>query len=379
MHMRALVMALLATGMLAPGLARAELDNLKEELPNLKPENNCAMMAFYGGTQICRWLSNGMTQCQPVGMLGPSPDCPNAGKQPLIPVPLAPPVIQPSALAGNPYVQSAAVPIGQPFVWPFGQVPAPSPFPSPFPAPLPPSAQQPASFPQMAPLPWPLFPTPPAVAADSGKTGVPSATAPTPAPAAMPVATTLAQAQPVAEPAATPRAAPAPATAAPAVSIPAAIPSTAAAPAAAAPTSPGPMAAVPASPQAEPPVTPGTLTLTAGPALEDALAHFDFDSAKLTSRGRARIDAWLAQYPRDIPVLVTGHTDRLGSRQYNQKLSKRRAESVRQYLVDKGVTAKNIEVRAKGESEPIKFCKGGATPATKACLAPNRRVVIALD
>lgn len=123
----------------------------------------------------------------------------------------------------------------------------------------------------------------------------------------------------------------------------------------------------------------GSLTLTGGPTPDDALAHFDFDSSKLTNRGRARIDAWLAQYPTEFLVLVTGHTDRLGPRNYNLKLSKRRAEAVRQYLLKKGVAPKMIKVRAKGESEPVKFCKGGATPATKACLAPNRRVVITLD
>ncbi len=73
---------------------------------------------------------------------------------------------------------------------------------------------------------------------------------------------------------------------------------------------------------------------------------------------------------------MTGHADRLGPAAYNLKLSGRRAETVKKYMVEKGVAAADVEVIAKGESEPVKHCKGSASKATIACLAPNRRVEI---
>ena len=111
-------------------------------------------------------------------------------------------------------------------------------------------------------------------------------------------------------------------------------------------------------------------------AKADALAHFDFDSANLTEAGRAALDAWLATTPGGKTIRVSGHADRLGPEPYNLKLSLRRAEAVKQYLVGKGMDPRRVELEARGESDPVKRCKGEATPATKACLAPNRRVVI---
>jgi OOP family OmpA-OmpF porin len=111
--------------------------------------------------------------------------------------------------------------------------------------------------------------------------------------------------------------------------------------------------------------------------LEDGLAHFGFDRAELSERGRAELDAWLKQPPpKGRSLRVTGHADRLGPASYNLKLSGRRAETVKNYLMTKGVDGNDIQVVAKGESEPVKHCKGGATKATIACLAPNRRVEI---
>jgi len=147
-------------------------------------------------------------------------------------------------------------------------------------------------------------------------------------------------------------------------------------------------AAVPQPDQAVGQAKPGTVDAAAGKtaaqaasdaAVADALAHFDFDRAELTAAGRAALDTWLAQAPKNQPVRVIGHADRLGPEPYNLKLSLRRAQSVRQYLTGKGVSARVIELEAKGESEPVKRCKGGATPATKKCLAPNRRAVVELE
>ena len=111
-------------------------------------------------------------------------------------------------------------------------------------------------------------------------------------------------------------------------------------------------------------------------ARQDALAHFEFDSAELTPVGRAMLDNWLKQASTNDPILVTGHADRLGPEPYNEKLSMLRAESVKKYLIEKGKPAKRIEIQAKGEKFPLISCTGTPTDATIACLAPNRRAEI---
>jgi OOP family OmpA-OmpF porin len=75
-------------------------------------------------------------------------------------------------------------------------------------------------------------------------------------------------------------------------------------------------------------------------------------------------------------VRIIGHADRLGSRQYNLRLSQKRADAVAAYLKARGVAA-SISTRGAGESEPVQTCAGKMS-RTKlvACLAPNRRVVI---
>ncbi|KAF0164405.1 MAG: OmpA-OmpF porin OOP family, partial [bacterium] len=154
------------------------------------------------------------------------------------------------------------------------------------------------------------------------------------------------------------------------------------------PASPAPapaasVAIVPAAPapaavkQASAATTPAPVAAPQPITLEDGLAHFDFDRAELSAQGRAELDAWLQQpLPKGTILRVTGHADRLGPAAYNLKLSGRRAETVKKYMVEKGVAAAGVEVIAKGESEPVKHCKGGASKATIACLAPNRRVEI---
>lgn len=77
-------------------------------------------------------------------------------------------------------------------------------------------------------------------------------------------------------------------------------------------------------------------------------------------------------------IVVTGHTDKLGSEQYNQKLSEKRARAVTTYIKSKGVAAQ-IKTIGAGESQPIKTCNG-QLPHDKfvACLSANRRVSIEL-
>ncbi len=110
---------------------------------------------------------------------------------------------------------------------------------------------------------------------------------------------------------------------------------------------------------------------------------FPFAKADLTSAAKARLDrdviGKLATCAGVEAVVIEGHADRIGSQQYNQKLSDRRAESVKAYLVDKGVDGNKAETIGMGKTVPAKFC-----PDIKdrkeliACLAPNRRAVISI-
>jgi OOP family OmpA-OmpF porin len=78
-------------------------------------------------------------------------------------------------------------------------------------------------------------------------------------------------------------------------------------------------------------------------------------------------------------VLVTGHTDKIGSDQYNQKLSERRANAVKAYLVTKGVEDGRLKAVGKGESEPVAACDGVKGKKLIECLQPNRRVVLSAE
>lgn len=111
-------------------------------------------------------------------------------------------------------------------------------------------------------------------------------------------------------------------------------------------------------------------------------ALFDFDKAILKPAGKAAIDSEiiskLSQVQKLELVLVTGHTDRIGTQAYNQKLSERRADAVRDYLVSKGVPRDKIETLGMGKTQPIPgvVCNQKALRELIACLAPNRRVEI---
>ena len=111
-------------------------------------------------------------------------------------------------------------------------------------------------------------------------------------------------------------------------------------------------------------------------------ALFDFDKAVLKPEGMAAIDTEIIAKLRDVQklelVLVTGHTDRIGSQAYNQKLSERRADAVRNYLVSKGVARDKIETLGMGKTQPVPgvTCTMTAMKALIACLAPNRRVEV---
>lgn len=113
---------------------------------------------------------------------------------------------------------------------------------------------------------------------------------------------------------------------------------------------------------------------------------FDFNKAVVKPDGKAAIDKFTTELKgADYEVItVTGHTDRIGTHAYNQKLSQRRAEAVKGYMVESaGIPADKIEAKGVDGSEPVTKpgeCKGNkVTPALKACLAPDRRVEVEVN
>lgn len=112
---------------------------------------------------------------------------------------------------------------------------------------------------------------------------------------------------------------------------------------------------------------------------------FGFERAELGEEGRKMLDD-LAQRLLAIDpetVAVTAHADRIGDAAYNERLSARRAETVRAYLVDKGVPEKLLRFESKGAREPVTLGRCDAMgPENKqnmkliTCLQPDRRVEI---
>ena len=103
---------------------------------------------------------------------------------------------------------------------------------------------------------------------------------------------------------------------------------------------------------------------------------FSFDSDKLNPN-QPKLDdiANLLNANSGVTnVVITGHADRLGNDKYNQKLSERRANRVKDYLVSKGVAANRLTAVGKGESSPAVECKDKNRAALIKCLEPNRRV-----
>ena len=111
-------------------------------------------------------------------------------------------------------------------------------------------------------------------------------------------------------------------------------------------------------------------------------ALFDFDKAVLRPDGQRQLDAFVQRLRgvRLDGVLVIGHSDRIGSKAYNQALSERRAAAVQAYLVQAGVAASVVTSRGVGEEQPVTTpdsCKNSLpTAALVVCLQPDRRVEV---
>lgn len=107
-------------------------------------------------------------------------------------------------------------------------------------------------------------------------------------------------------------------------------------------------------------------------------AYFAFDKAELTQDGREKLDQIARQMrnAQEPKIRIVGHTDRIGPEDYNLKLSRDRAQAVKDYLSQKGVPDQVMSVAGRGEAEPIERCEGMRGNALIDCLQPNRRTDI---
>ena len=148
------------------------------------------------------------------------------------------------------------------------------------------------------------------------------------------------------------------------------------APAPAAAPAPAPVAAAPVAPGA--PAAPAAPAQPAPPAASKvtyaADAFFDFDKYALKPEGKAKLDDLVGKVKGiNLEVIIAvGHTDSIGTVEYIQKLSERRANAVKAYLVSKGIEKNRVYTEGKGKKQPV------ADNKTAEGRAKNRRVEIEL-
>ncbi len=136
-------------------------------------------------------------------------------------------------------------------------------------------------------------------------------------------------------------------------------------------------AAAPAAPPAAAPARPPAPPAPAAPAVAEKVtfaadAFFDFNKADLKPEAKAKLDD-LVDKTKGINlevIIAVGHTDSVGSDEYNQRLSVRRSEAVKAYLVSKGVESNRVYTEGKGEKQPV------ADNKTSEGRAKNRRTEI---
>ena len=135
---------------------------------------------------------------------------------------------------------------------------------------------------------------------------------------------------------------------------------------------PAPVAAPAPTPVPAPVPAPAPAPAVASKVTYAADAFFDFDKSVLKPEGKAKLDD-LASKVKGINlevIIAVGHTDSVGSDAYNQKLSVRRSEAVKAYLVSQGIEKSRVYTEGKGEKQPV------ADNKTAEGRSKNRRVEI---
>jgi OOP family OmpA-OmpF porin len=139
------------------------------------------------------------------------------------------------------------------------------------------------------------------------------------------------------------------------------------------PPAPAPMPAPTPAPAPKQAVVPVVVPAPTSEKVSFAAdAFFDFDKSVLKAEGKAKLDdvaAKLASVNLEV-IIAVGHTDSVGTDAYNQKLSIRRAEAVKAYLVSKKIEASRVYTEGKGEKQPVADNKSAEGRAK------NRRVEI---
>jgi len=140
---------------------------------------------------------------------------------------------------------------------------------------------------------------------------------------------------------------------------------------------PAPVAVVPPAP-APAPMAPKPVEEKVKLSAETLFA---FDKSTLRSEGKEKLDDLVSKLQAiNVETIIDiGYTDRIGSKTYNLKLSQRRAEAVKAYLVSKGIPANRILAEGKGKADPVTKpgeCKGPISRKLIKCLQPDRRVEI---
>jgi OOP family OmpA-OmpF porin len=113
----------------------------------------------------------------------------------------------------------------------------------------------------------------------------------------------------------------------------------------------------------------------------DANVLFDSDRSALNAAGRSAIDQFVAKIHglESQDIAAVGYADRMGTDSANQRLSQQRVDSVKGYLIGKGIESSRVKTSARGEMRPSTYageCKDANNAKNVACMQSDRHVFI---